>query len=203
MFDIQFLDKNNERKYCWQTSWGLSIRSIGVMVMVHGDNKGLVLPPKLAKVQVVIVPILFKGTEEVVANKAKELEEVLLKAGIRVKVDDRENHTPGWKYNYWELKGVPLRIEIGPKDLGKGEVRAVIRHNGEKFQMKWDGLAEKVINFLDLLCKVLKVNEVLETIQKDMFVKAKEKRDSKLKTASNWETFMKYLNEGCMVLTPW
>lgn len=158
--------------------------------MVHGDDKGLVLPPKIAKVQVIIIPVIFKDTEEKLINKAKELEEQLTKAGIKAKVDDRANYSPGWKYNHWELKGVPLRLELGPKDLEKQEVRAVIRHNGTKFQLQWNTLADKV-------------GETLETIQNDMYTKAKQKRDAKLKEAHDWTSFMQHLNEGCIVLTPW
>ena len=147
MFEIEFLDEKNEKQKVWQTSWGLTTRSIGVMIMVHGDDKGLVLPPRVAKVQVVIIPVVFKDTEkEKLLAKAKEIEETLIKAGIRVKVDDRVNYSPGWKYNHWELKGVPLRIELGPKDLEKEEVRAVRRNDGEKFQIKWQEIGTKVIN---------------------------------------------------------
>jgi len=154
MFQIQFLDEKNEKKWCWQTSWGLTTRSIGIMIMVHGDDKGLVLPPKIAKVQVVIIPVIFKDSEEKLINKAKELEAQLTKTGIKAKVDDRTNYSPGWKYNHWELKGVPLRIELGPKDLEKEEVRAVVRHNGTKFQIQWANLAEKVKN--QILNSILK-----------------------------------------------
>ena len=120
-FDIQYLDKNNELQYCWTTSWGLSTRFIGAIIMTHGDDQGLILPPRLAPIQVVIVPI-FKNDEEkslvmpVVQKIAAEL------AGIRVKVDDRTEVTPGFKFNDWEMRGVPLRIEIGPKDVEKGSV---------------------------------------------------------------------------------
>lgn len=117
MFDIQFLNEHKEKQFVWQTSWGLTTRSIGIMVMYHGDDKGLVLPPRVAKTQVVIVPIYKKGDEEVILAKAKQLSEQLAKDGIRVHLDDRDNYTPGWKYNHWELKGVPLRLELGAKDL--------------------------------------------------------------------------------------
>lgn len=145
MFDIEFLDEKNEKKRAWQTSWGLTTRSIGVMIMVHGDDKGLVMPPRVAKVQVVIIPVIFKDTEkDKLVAKAKEIEETLVKAGVRVKIDDRTNYNPGWKYNHWELKGVPLRIELGPKDLEKEEVRAIRRNDGEKFQIKWSEIGTKV-----------------------------------------------------------
>jgi prolyl-tRNA synthetase len=115
------------------------------MIMVHGDDKGLVIPPKVAHVQVVIVPIIQKDYDnKSLAAKAKEIGDKLKAAGIKVKVDDRDNYSPGWKYNHWELKGVPLRLEIGPKDVEKGEVRAVRRVDGQKSQLKWDGIAQSV-----------------------------------------------------------
>lgn len=137
MFKIVFEDEKKEKKFVWQTSWGLTTRSIGIMVMYHGDDKGLVLPPRVANVQVVIVPIPFKGKEEDVNNAAYEVFQSLKATEIRVHIDLRDNYNPGWKFNHWELKGVPIRLEIGPKDVQNKEVRVVLRHNGEKMQMKW------------------------------------------------------------------
>lgn len=118
VFDIKFLDKDEKEQYVWQTSWGFTTRVIGAVVMVHGDDKGLVLPPKVAPVQVVIVPIPYKGAETgAIMTKAKEILEKLQKKDIAVVLDDRQEYTPGWKFNQWELKGVPIRIEIGPRDL--------------------------------------------------------------------------------------
>jgi len=146
MFDIQFLDEKNEKQYVWQTSWAITTRSIGVMIMVHGDDKGLVLPPRIAALQVVIVPIMMKGEEtKALIDKCHEIAQKLRNAGFTVKVDDRDNYSPGWKFNHWELKGIPLRLELGPKDLKNGEVRAVRRVDNEKFQMKWEGIEESVI----------------------------------------------------------
>jgi len=145
MFNIQYLDEKNEKKWVWQTSWGLTTRSIGIMIMVHGDDQGLVLPPRIAKVQVVIVPVIFKDSEkDKLVAKAKELEEELNKAGVRAKLDDRTNYSPGWKYNHWELKGVPIRLELGPKDLEKQEVRCVKRFDGSKAQLKMADLGAQV-----------------------------------------------------------
>lgn len=204
MFNIQYLDEHNEKKWAWQTSWGLTTRSIGVMIMVHGDDKGLILPPRIAKIQVVIVPVIFKDTEkEKLFAKAKELEQLLSKAGIRVTCDDRTNYSPGWKYSHWELKGVPLRLELGPKDVEKGEVRVVKRNDGTKFQLKWDNLSGQVNKGIYKWYNNVQIEDLLSGIQNEMFLKAKEKRDAKLKEAHDWETFMKYLNEGCIVLTPW
>ena len=137
MFKIVFEDEKKEKKFVWQTSWGLTTRSIGIMVMYHGDDKGLVLPPRVANVQVVIVPIPFKGKEGDVNNAAYEVFQSLKATEIRAHIDLRDNYNPGWKFNHWELKGVPIRLEIGPKDVQNKEVRVVLRHNGEKMQMKW------------------------------------------------------------------
>src|SRR4051812_41016934 len=107
MFHIEFEDKQGKKQLVWQNSWGCTTRSIGVMIMVHGDDDGLVLPPRVAPIQVVLIPIVFKGNEEQVRGQANELGKVLTDAGVRVEVDDRDNYNPGWKYNHWELKGVP------------------------------------------------------------------------------------------------
>ena len=142
MFKIEFEDEKKEKKLVWQTSWGLTTRSIGIMVMYHGDDKGLVLPPRAANVQVVIIPIPYKGKEEDVNAAATEIYQNLKKSDIRAQIDLRDNYNPGWKYNHWELKGVPIRIEVGPKDVQNKEVKVVIRHNGDKLQMKWENLAQ-------------------------------------------------------------
>ncbi len=151
MFDIQYLDEKNEKQYVWQTSWAITTRSLGVMIMVHGDDKGLVMPPRIAAQQIVIVPIIMKGEEtKSLIEKCHEIAQKLRTAGFSVKVDDRDNYSPGWKFNHWELKGVPLRLELGPKDLKNGEVRAVRRVDNEKFQIKWEGLEETVIKMIPL-----------------------------------------------------
>ncbi len=145
MFDIQYLDKGGINQFAWQTSWGLTTRSIGVVVMVHADDVGLVLPPKIARYQVVIVPVLFKGKfESEIQEKCKELRDLLKAKGIRAYVDDREIYTPGWKYNHWELKGVPARLELGPKDYEKEQIVLVKRNTGEKLQIPWKNLDQKV-----------------------------------------------------------
>jgi prolyl-tRNA synthetase len=119
-FDVKYLDQNGQLQHCWTTSWGLSTRVIGAIIMVHGDDQGLVLPPKLAPYQVVIVPI-FKSEEEKasVLDAARKLKAALVKANIRVTLDEREGQSPGWKFNDWEMRGVPLRVELGPKDVAK------------------------------------------------------------------------------------
>src|SRR5207237_3081634 len=119
-FEVKYLDQNGQLQHCWTTSWGLSTRVVGAIIMVHGDDQGLVLPPKLAPYQVVIVPI-FKTNEEKVSvlGTARKLKAELVKANIRVTLDEREGQSPGWKFNDWEMRGVPLRVELGPKDVAK------------------------------------------------------------------------------------
>lgn len=150
MFDIQYLDEHGKNQYVWQTSWGLTTRSIGVVVMVHGDDKGLVLPPRIARYQVVIIPVLYKGkNEDLIQAKCKAILEQLKEKGIRVHLDDRDVYTPGWKFNHWELKGVPIRLEMGPKDFEKNQMLMNTRNTGEKTQVECDNIAEKVINICE------------------------------------------------------
>ena len=137
MFDVTFEDKNKEKNHVWQTSWGLSTRSIGSMLMVHSDNTGVCLPPRVAQTQVVIIPIIYKGDDEKLYNeKADELCAQLKAAGVRVAVDDSDNHNPGFKFSQWEVRGTPVRLELGSKDLANNEVRCAVRHSGKKFQLK-------------------------------------------------------------------
>ncbi|MDO9545865.1 MAG: proline--tRNA ligase [Pelolinea sp.] len=150
-FDIQYLDQNNELLYCWTTSWGLSTRFIGAVIMTHGDDQGLVLPPRLAPIQVVIVPI-FRTDEEqsAVMETTKKVEQLL--SGIRIKIDDRTEMTPGFKFNDWELRGVPLRIEIGPKDVEKNAVmisRRDIPGREGKSSISIDSLENRIPKILD------------------------------------------------------
>ena len=133
VFEIRFQDRDDELKYAWTTSWGVSTRLIGALIMAHGDNRGLKLPPGIAPVQVVIVPIISKKKREEVLRRAGQLYTMLRDLGLRVFLDDREEYSPGWKFNQWEMKGVPLRIEIGPRDMEEGGVTAVRRDTtGEK-----------------------------------------------------------------------
>ena len=151
-FEIRYLDQAGSLQHCWTTSWGLSTRFIGAIIMVHGDDQGLILPPRLAPYQVVIVPI-FKTDEEktLVLEAAKKIREQLVQANIRVKVDEREGQSPGFKFNDWEMRGVPLRMEIGPKDVAKGSVVLARRdkpgREGKTF-VSQDGIAESVRNLL-------------------------------------------------------
>ena len=163
-FDIKFLDKDSTQKFGYTTSWGTSTRMIGAVIMAHGDQRGLVLPPKVAPIQAIIIPIAaHKGG---VIEKAKELESTLLKAGIRAEVDTRDM-SPGWKFNEWEMKGVPLRIEIGPRDIENNQVMLMRRDTLEKSTASIDGLVDSITALLDV-------------IQKDMLVKSRNNRDKKV-----------------------
>ena len=170
-FGIQYTDKDNKLKYVYQTSWGATTRLIGAVIMVHGDDNGLVLPPKLAPVQVMIVPIMQK--KEGVLDKAFELREALLK--FRVKVDDTDK-SPGFKFAEQEMRGIPVRVEIGPKDIQANQAVIVRRDTGEKI----------IVSLNEI---VAKITELLQTIQTDMFERAKERRDSSISTAVNYEEF--------------
>src|SRR3989338_4126473 len=158
-FNIKFLDESGKEQYGWQTSWGTSIRQIGITICHHGDDKGAVLPPEVAPYQAVIVPILFKGKEKEVLEKAESVKEQLRQLGLRVHLDDRE-HSAGFKFNEWELRGVPLRIEIGPKDIAAGEVTAVSRL-GQKDKIKISELSE--------------AKALLENIQKEMAARSADR----------------------------
>ena len=183
VFKIKFLDKEEKEQYAWQTSWGFSTRLIGALVMVHGDDKGLVLPPKIAPIQVVIVPIPYKDvdTEQILA-KAKEIYEKLHKNGIQVVLDDRTEYTPGWKFNDWELKGVPIRIEIGPRDLKQGQVTLARRDTFEKTAVKEENVTDAV-------------TKLLEDIQRSLFEKAKKILEENITTVTAYKDFKKVLKE--------
>lgn len=190
MFKIEFDTGDAGMQYVWQNSWGLTTRTIGVMAMVHGDNKGLALPPKVAPTQVVIVPILKKGKEQLVIDGANMLAEDLKDAGIRVVADNRDDKNPGWKFNYWELKGVPLRLELGPRDLDAGTVMATRRFDGEKETYT-----------RDVVCEAVKT--ALADIQDSMLEKARRERDACIKTVMQWPDFVPTLDQKTMVISPW
>jgi prolyl-tRNA synthetase family I len=197
MFEISFEDPENagQKAYAWQNSWGLSTRTIGAMVMIHGDDKGLVLPPRVASVQVVVVPvgITAQTSDEdklKILNKTSEITASLVKASVRAEADLRDNVSPGWKFNHWELKGVPIRLEVGPKDLAKNQVLAVLRTSGEKRPLRLDG------DFADTL------KSTLEEIHKDMYTKVEKLRDEHKKICLNWEEFGPALDARCILLSP-
>jgi prolyl-tRNA synthetase len=184
-FDIQFLDQNNEQQFCWTTSWGLSTRFIGAIIMTHGDDQGLVLPPRLAPIQVVIVPI-YKNDEErskvmPVVEKVKNM-----LSDLRIKVDDRTEVTPGFKFNDWEMRGVPLRLEIGPKDVEKGSValarRDIPGRDGKRF-VSQEGLAGVV-------------GDLLVEIQASMLEKATKFRDANIHEPKDYEDLKTIVQNG-------
>jgi prolyl-tRNA synthetase len=182
----------SKREYAWQNSWGFTTRSIGVCILVHGDDKGLILPPRVAPTQVVFIPLYFKDTNKEELNaKANELVTLLKRAGIRVQLDARDNKTPGFKYTEWEIKGVPLRIEFGPKDLTAGQVVFVRRTTNAKTTVQLsDNFTESVHN-------------ELEAIQKEMFERAKKERDDSIVEVTKWEDFVPELNKKHLCLIPW
>ncbi|RZB49179.1 Proline--tRNA ligase, cytoplasmic isoform C [Glycine soja] len=164
---------------------------IGVMVMVHGDDKGLVLPPKVASVQVIVIPVPYKDADtQGIFDACSATVNTLNEAGIRAESDSRDNYSPGWKYSNWEMKGVPLRIEIGPKDLANKQVRAVRRDNGAKID----------IASADL---VVEIKKLLDTIQQNLFDVAKQKRDECIQIIHTWDEFVQALNQRKMILAPW
>ena len=177
-FGIQYTDTNNQLQYVHQTSWGLSTRIIGAIIMVHGDNSGLVLPPAIAPVQVMIIPI--QQQKEGVLEQANQLYETL-KAQLRVKVDDSEK-SPGWKFSEQEMRGIPVRIEIGPKDIEKGQCVLVRRDTREKYETPLEEVPAKLAQLLD-------------TIQADMYARAKEHRDSHISDAFDYMEFQNALDK--------
>jgi len=189
-FEVKFADKDNVEHFAWQTSWGVSWRLIGAMIMVHGDDKGLVLPPKVAPVQVVIVPI-YKNEEEknAVLSKVKEIQNELESKNIRIHVDDREELSPGYKFNDWELKGVPLRIEIGPKDIDTQKIIVAKRYNLEKISL---GFTE-----------IQKIPLILDEIQIDMLKKAKEQAENNTLEISDYSEFKTKIEKGGFLNSPW
>ena len=183
-FDVKFSDKNNKLDYVWATSWGVSTRLIGALVMAHSDDEGLVLPPKIAPTQVVIVPI-YKGEEQKTLLDSKVKNEIIpsfKKAGISVKYDDNDNNRPGWKFAEYEKKGVPIRIAIGARDLENNTVEVARRDTKEKASYSLNGLTESIVSLLD-------------TIQQSMFDKAKLFLSRHITEANSWEEFTSLLDE--------
>ena len=170
-FEIQYTSRENKLEYVHQTSWGMTTRLIGAIIMVHGDNSGLVLPPRIAPTQVMIVPVMQK--KEGVLEKAAELKEKL--SAYRVKVDDSDKN-PGWKFAEQEMRGIPLRVEIGPRDIEQNKAMLVRRDNGEKIEVSLDEIDTKV-------------GELLEAIQKDMYNKALQHREENTHAAVDWDEF--------------
>ncbi len=190
-FDVKYLDDNNTETFAWQTSWGVSWRLIGGMIMTHGDDKGLVLPPKIAPIQVVIIPIYYSDDEKGnVIQKANQIMDDLSKINLRVHLDDREQLTPGFKFNDWEMKGIPIRIEIGPKDIAKNQLVLVKRHNQTKINIDINSFAEKI-------------SSELKNIQKEMFDTAKKILDERIVRVSEYQQFKEELENGKMIDCSW
>jgi prolyl-tRNA synthetase len=190
-FGIQFQGRDKQLQYAWTTSWGVSTRLVGAVIMTHGDDSGLVLPPRVAPCQVVIIPIPRGNWRETVLPKAEALQAQLTSAGIRVRIDSREEYTPGWKFAEWELRGVPLRLEIGPKDLERQQVVLVRRDTREKLPTPVEGLTGRV-------------QDLLETIQQALFDRALRFRDEHTSSVETYDDF-KQAMEGRpgFVHAPW
>jgi prolyl-tRNA synthetase len=191
-FDVKFSDKQNKLDYVWATSWGVSTRLIGALVMAHSDDDGLVLPPKLAPLQVVIVPI-YKGEEQkaLIDERVKDIVALLKKAGVRVKYDDSDNNRPGWKFAEYEMKGVPVRIAIGARDLENNVAEVARRDTKEKQSYSLDGLAGNVI-------------ELLDAIQQNIYSTAKAYRETHITKAGSWDEFNELLDKkGGFVSAHW
>ena len=174
-FNIKFLGKDEKYHIPWQTSWGISTRMIGAVIMVHGDDNGLVIPPKIAPIHAVIVPIIFDKSKEKILKKAEEIKNKLKE--YTIEIDKREEYSPGWKFHEWELKGVPLRIELGPKDLEKNQIVLVRRDTGEKEFVKITELNKKIKQYLN-------------KIQKNLFTKAKSFLNKNIVEVDNWKDFL-------------
>ncbi len=189
-FEIKFLNEKNEWEYVYQTSWGISTRAIGVMVLEFGDDKGLVLPPRVAPIQVVIIPILGSKSDEKIFSESKKIEKELLKLGVRAKLDGDKDSSPGWKFNEYELKGVPMRLEVGEKELQNGELTYKVRFDGEKGTIKLDKLAS--------------ISEKLNLIQSKMLNEQRKKVMSNIKTTDNKDEFVAGLKERKYIFkAPW
>jgi len=181
-FDVKFSDKENKLDYVWATSWGVSTRLVGALVMAHSDDDGLILPPKLAPIQVVIVPI-YKGDEQkkIIDGEVHTLVNSLKAAGVSVKYDDNDNNRPGWKFAEYEMKGVPVRIALGARDLENNVAEVARRDTKEKKSISLDGLSDAIV-------------QLLADIQQAMFDKAKAYRDTHITRVDNWEDFEKTLD---------
>jgi prolyl-tRNA synthetase len=192
VFDIKYIGEDEKEHHVWQTSWGISTRLIGAVVMVHGDDKGLVVPPKVTSVQVAIVPIPYKEADSgAILTKAREIHEKLKEKGITAILDDRAEYTPGWKFNHWELKGVPVRIEIGPRDLKHQQITIARRDTYEKTVIK----EEQAVNAVQTL---------LVEIQNNLYAKAKRLLEEKITTVQNYDEFKKTLKKkGGFVKASW
>jgi prolyl-tRNA synthetase len=181
VFDIKFTDKKGRKKFVWQTCWGLSTRSIGALIMVHGDDSGLILPPKIAPIQIIIIPIFQgKAIDKKILKECEKIKEVL--KDFEVEIDDKKEYSVGWKFNQWELKGVPLRIEFGERELKEKKLTLVRRDGGKKY-------------FFPIKDLNLKVREILEQIQENLFKKSQSFLKENIRQASDFTEFKKMMKE--------
>jgi prolyl-tRNA synthetase len=191
VFDIKFQARDKSVQYVYGTSWGVSTRLVGSVIMTHGDDGGLILPPRIAPYQVVIVPIPRGNWKETVLPKAEAIRDDLVARGVRVKIDDRESQTPGWKFNEWEMRGVPLRLAIGPKDIEKSQVELARRDTREKSFAPMEGLAGHI-------------EQMLKTIQQALYDRAIAFRADHTTETDSYDEF-KQIMEGRpgFVVSPW
>lgn len=196
MFDISFQDPNDSSKkeFAYQNSWGLSTRTIGVLIMTHSDNKGLVLPPLVSPIQVVIIPVgitnsISDDMKRSLYDACEKLHQELLSIQVRSKLDVSDHYTPGWKFNHYELKGVCIRVELGPKDLEKSQIMTCRRDTGEKSSMSLDGAAK---------C----LSDLLSAIQTSLYARAKTAMDSRQAQVTVWDEFLTKLNDKCTLIAP-
>jgi len=187
-FDIKYIDKDKKKKYVHQNSWGFSTRTMGILIAIHSDNKGLVLPPLLAEHKIVIVPILFEERKKELLKQGKQLKKTL--KAFNPVVDEREDYRPGWKYNEWELKGIPLRLELGPKDIEKKQVVLVRRDTGKKERVKIKDVKKKV-------------EVLLKKIQKDLYTKANKFLHDNIENVKTWEQAQQALKNKKIIFGSW
>ena len=187
-FNITFKDQEEKDQYVWQTSWGFSTRTLGALILVHGDDKGVVIPPRIAPLQAVIIPIIFKDSKKKIFAKVKEIAE-RLEGSLRVKADMREEYSSGWKFHEWELKGVPLRIEIGPRDLEAGQATVVKRNSGEKVSVPLDKIEQKI-------------SAILEDIQSEMFAKSQQFLHKNIIEVKDMDAFRKAVSDKKLAMAP-
>jgi len=186
-YDIKFIDKNGKEKFAWQNTWAISTRQLGILFAVHSDDKGLVLPPKMAEEKIVVIPLLFKGKEKKVLEEARKIKKGLSKFGAFV--DDREDYSAGWKFNEWELKGVPIRIEIGPRDLAKKQVVVVKRNTGKKQDIKVKDLKKRI-------------PELLEEMQSELYKKAEKLLKNSMTKVEDMKQLQKVISGEKIALVP-
>ena len=190
-FDVQFTNKEGTQEYVWATSWGVSTRLMGALIMAHGDDNGLVLPPELAPIQVVMVPI-YKTDEEhsAIVERMSQIKTELEKGGVSVKIDDRDTLRPGFKFAEWELKGVPVRIAMGPRDLAAGTLEIARRDTLEKTSISQEGVSAHI-------------EQLLKDIQENMYKKALEFRDANVRKVDTWDEFKEEIKKGGFLLCHW